>query len=855
MRKKKKKKIRTESLGKTVEHLPAIGKQLTSIKTQSQMEQSNVYSKSSTTKQNFEFKQISLDGNINHLEKKEELSQIFLINSQTQSNNLIQTDILDQHEYDNKIIEESIIKNQNEQNSKNYFDLTERSQISNNNYDTNQNFYVESQSFSKKEDVQNKLKNNLQEKNQESKDHQNLIPQNEIDHSRVNVQQKQDQAQEFDQIQNFDQEQKNQQLIPNQEIYYNDQFFQRDQLIQNHYNYIINQFQNNEELTGNSKEDYLREIQQFQNKLIEKEKINDDIDKEIEVEEDNEISHKIQMNVVQKNQSKNQFITKQSRSKQSQRRQDLKSQSGSQKQLNHKVKKIKRRKYNILLIQKKLMLACIISFPPFIINTTKICTFLSINLKPYLLKQSKYLSNSTSLFFLNKHQYNISYEIADDFQEIESDHELISNEKQTKHKESGAKQNGKVDQQSKQKVAIENKQKVVLTDKEKMDEIKNIWKEKGLDEFKVKQLQSTNSNSIFKAITPNIINRPKNPQLKYIQRMLQCIDDSKLEDYSDIVPNFQHLFSGFFNNSPHYNHLDVMRDIFSIFSQNIEKVDNVESLLCIYKQNPLAINPNELYQICTTKISQESYLLKGHKFDMRIYVLVTSFNPLEVFLYKEGFARQTTQPFTLDNNDLKNQLVHLTNFAVQKTHVQIQYLEQQLGGCKISLRQLREKLIDQNIDWNKIWEQVQDFILKSLVACQSEIPNNPNSFELFGQDIIVDTNQKCWLLEVNVSPSLARDYILDELIKQQLIDDIFDLIDGLIMIDKDFVKCQKEEFKKNKVENLDLNYILNGTHLRRYGEMPKQMGGFMRLAPSEKNDKLRSLVQSYKTINGRGTID
>lgn len=54
---------------------------------------------------------------------------------------------------------------------------------------------------------------------------------------------------------------------------------------------------------------------------------------------------------------------------------------------------------------------------------------------------------------------------------------------------------------------------------------------------------------------------------------------------------------------------------------------------------------------------------------MRIYVLVTSFNPLEVFLYKEGFARLTTQPFTLDINDLKNQLVHLTNFAVQKTHV------------------------------------------------------------------------------------------------------------------------------------------------------------------------------------------
>ena len=43
--------------------------------------------------------------------------------------------------------------------------------------------------------------------------------------------------------------------------------------------------------------------------------------------------------------------------------------------------------------------------------------------------------------------------------------------------------------------------------------------------------------------------------------------------------------------------------------------------------------------------------------------------------------------------------------------------------------------------------------------------------------MIFDEDLKCWLIEINASPALSCETLLDDMIKQRLIDDTIDLVD------------------------------------------------------------------------------
>ena len=71
-------------------------------------------------------------------------------------------------------------------------------------------------------------------------------------------------------------------------------------------------------------------------------------------------------------------------------------------------------------------------------------------------------------------------------------------------------------------------------------------------------------------------------------------------------------------------------------------------------------------------------------------------------------------------------------------------------------------------------------------------------FELYGFDILIDSNFRPWLLEVNISPSMSSSSPLDKKIKTTLICDTFNLV-GIVPYDKKKYTKKREQIKMKKL--------------------------------------------------------
>jgi len=59
-------------------------------------------------------------------------------------------------------------------------------------------------------------------------------------------------------------------------------------------------------------------------------------------------------------------------------------------------------------------------------------------------------------------------------------------------------------------------------------------------------------------------------------------------------------------------------------------------------------------------------LINGYKFDLRVYVVVLSYEPLKIYVNTEGLVRLSTTKYSSDPSTLACRTMHLTNYSVNK---------------------------------------------------------------------------------------------------------------------------------------------------------------------------------------------
>uniref|UniRef100_A0A8C6C0T7 Tubulin--tyrosine ligase-like protein 5 n=1 Tax=Monodon monoceros TaxID=40151 RepID=A0A8C6C0T7_MONMO len=201
-------------------------------------------------------------------------------------------------------------------------------------------------------------------------------------------------------------------------------------------------------------------------------------------------------------------------------------------------------------------------------------------------------------------------------------------------------------------------------------------------------------------------------------------------------------------------------------------------------------NPNQISleeNILVSRYINNPLLIDDFKFDVRLYVLVTSYDPLVIYLYEEGLARFATVRYDQGTKNIRNQFMHLTNYSVNKKsgdYVSCDDPEVEDYGNKWSMSAMLRYLKQEGKDTTALMAHVEDLIIKTIIsaelaiatACKTFVPHRSSCFELYGFDVLIDSTLKPWLLEVNLSPSLACDAPLDLKIKASMISDMFTVV-------------------------------------------------------------------------------
>lgn len=194
-------------------------------------------------------------------------------------------------------------------------------------------------------------------------------------------------------------------------------------------------------------------------------------------------------------------------------------------------------------------------------------------------------------------------------------------------------------------------------------------------------------------------------------------------------------------------------------------------------------------------------LIDGHKFDIGVYTIITSIEPLRVYVFEGDvlfrFCPEKYHPFDPEIRD--KYVVGDDYLPVWKVPSLAKYYKDFGFGMKGSFDAwLRAEDKDPDVVWNAVKDAIRNaFYSKesSLIQATSHYPSPSNFFEMMRFDFVIDDQLKVHLMEANMSPNLSSSHFKENrLLYEQVLFNLLTLVGiGRIVHSSNLLPQSKDE--------------------------------------------------------------